>query len=80
MSDSVCLCVRVCACVCTVDAGTVQALWLSWDFPTTTPAGNYTGHLDLSDGDVHTVTIPVTFTVAGSPLPDHGDFHSPFAR
>lgn len=55
-----------------VPKGNVQALWIGTDIPTRA-SGTYTGKAFVREGNGKPEQIAIAITVAGSPIPNHGD-------
>jgi len=56
-----------------VPKGQVQALWLGVQIPEDTAPGIFEGSLTVQPAGLAAQTVKLTLTVAGKPLPDHGD-------
>jgi len=56
-----------------VAKGQVQALWCGVQVPAELAPGLYEGSLTIQPADLKAQTVKLSLTVAGKPLPDHGD-------
>lgn len=56
-----------------VAKGRVQALWFGVQVPESIRLGKYEGTLDVQPAGLPMQTLKLALTVAGKPLPDHGD-------